>query len=98
MEDHQWPDTRVVVSFQGEIRYEAIGVYPATSFFAVNAVSGAVTVTTDLRNDALLITSYTVSLCLSVCLPLCLSLSVSVCLSVSAVSYTHLTLPTSCCV
>ncbi|XP_076458561.1 protocadherin Fat 4-like [Babylonia areolata] len=43
----------------GEIRYEAIGVYPATTFFAVDPVSGAITVTTDLKNDALLITSYT---------------------------------------
>ena len=57
----------VAVFCQGEIRYEAIGVYPATTFFAVNSVSGAVTITTDLRNDALLITSYTVSQCVCVC-------------------------------
>ncbi|KAL8559117.1 hypothetical protein ACOMHN_046165 [Nucella lapillus] len=45
----------------GEIRYEAIGVYPATSFFAVSPVTGAITVTTDLKNDALLRASYTLT-------------------------------------
>ena len=41
---------------------------------------------------------FTVCLCLCLSVSLSVSVSVSVSLSLCAVSYTHLTLPTSCCV
>lgn len=36
-------------------------MYPATTFFSVDTITGVVNVITDLRNDALSIASYTVS-------------------------------------
>ncbi|KAK3745550.1 hypothetical protein RRG08_040225, partial [Elysia crispata] len=47
----------------GNIRYEAVGNYPARSFFSVDAVSGVVTLTGDLINDPNKLTQYTLRVC-----------------------------------
>ncbi|XP_046579032.1 protocadherin Fat 4-like [Haliotis rubra] len=44
---------------KGSIQYEAIGVYPATSFFNVEATSGNIRIIRSLLTDGLLFTSYT---------------------------------------
>ncbi|XP_050391949.2 protocadherin Fat 4 [Patella vulgata] len=44
---------------QGNIVYESIGDYPALSFFAVNRSTGIVSITRDLRNDNLRLSTYT---------------------------------------
>ncbi|GFN79862.1 protocadherin fat 4 [Plakobranchus ocellatus] len=47
----------------GQIRYEAVGVYPAQSFFSVDESTGAISLTGDLRNDPLKLTQYTLRIC-----------------------------------
>lgn len=41
--------------------YEAIGVYPAPDYFAVESTNGTITVKRDVRNDVLNLGTYTVS-------------------------------------
>ncbi|RUS82555.1 hypothetical protein EGW08_009685 [Elysia chlorotica] len=48
---------------QGDIRYEAVGIYPAQSFFSVDPVTGVVTLTGDLINDPNKLTQYTLRVC-----------------------------------
>ncbi|KAJ8318063.1 hypothetical protein KUTeg_003154 [Tegillarca granosa] len=46
-------------SFSGRIAYEAIGVYPARSFFGVDNIDGSVRIISSLKGDGLYLTSYT---------------------------------------
>ena len=50
------------VVFQGAIRYEVVGNYPAPTFFDVDPASGNVFVRQSLAFDSLLSTTYFVSL------------------------------------
>ena len=47
-------------SIQGSIIYESIGLYPAQSFFDVNATTGAVRIVQSLKDDGFARTDYTV--------------------------------------
>ena len=51
----------ILLSLQGNIVYESVGVYPAQTFFAVNRVDGRITVIDNLMNDGFYRSSYTVS-------------------------------------
>lgn len=46
---------------KGPLVYELNGAYPAENFFAVNRSTGAVTLIKDIDQDALLLSTYTVS-------------------------------------
>ena len=54
-------NTSARLVLQGRIYYEAIGDYPAPSFFHVDNTTGDVTVRSDLRTDNLQLGVYTVS-------------------------------------
>ncbi|GFS23625.1 protocadherin Fat 4, partial [Elysia marginata] len=47
----------------GDLRYEAVGVYPALSFFNVDPTTGVVSLTGDLLKDPSKMTQYTLRVC-----------------------------------
>ena len=58
----------ILFCLQGNLTYVAEGIYPADYFFAINPVSGQITVANDLKTDELSRSSYEVqifSLCFS---------------------------------
>lgn len=54
-------DLFLTLTFQGRIAYEAIGVYPARSFFGVDGVDGTIRIISSLKGDGLYLTTYIVS-------------------------------------
>ena len=56
-----WAFTRYVhLHLQGNLTYEAEGIYPADYFFAINPVSGVIRVVNDLKTDELSRATYEV--------------------------------------
>ena len=47
---------------QGKLIYAVTGIYPAQDFFSINADSGEISVTKDLKTDSLRSTTYNVSM------------------------------------
>lgn len=54
------------ITFQGEIRYNTLGFYPATDYFRLNEVSGAITLYRTVRDEQYQSLIYVVSLHTSV--------------------------------
>ena len=53
--------THISLIFQGAIVYESVGLYPAQSFFQVNATTGVINIIQSLKQDVFSRTEYTVS-------------------------------------
>ncbi len=53
--------SKVTCLFQGQMIYEAIGLYPAELYFTVEENSGQIKVIENIKEDPLRLSSYTVS-------------------------------------